>query len=116
MDKLEQYRDIIEKALREVVRSTEGAETSANANIRDKAVFDRRADSYLIVRQGWDGCKHINSVVAHLEILDGKIWVQEDWLEDGITAELEAAGIPKSDIVLGFYPADVRPHTEYAVA
>ncbi|WP_426777721.1 element excision factor XisI family protein [Lusitaniella coriacea] len=25
------------------------------------------------------------------------------------------AGIPKDSIVLGFHPADVRPHTGYAV-
>ncbi len=42
--------------------------------------------------------------------------VQEDWIEHGIAAELEEAGVPKSAIVLGFQPPYVRPYTEYAAA
>jgi hypothetical protein len=42
--------------------------------------------------------------------------VQDDWTEHGIAADLEEAGIPKTDIVLGFQPAKVRPYTEYAAA
>jgi hypothetical protein len=52
----------------------------------------------------------------HLDIVDGKIWIQRDGTEDGIAYELEEAGVPKSDIVLAFHSEDVRPHTGYAVA
>lgn len=51
----------------------------------------------------------------HLDIIDGKIWVQRDDTEDGVTYELEAAGITKDKIVLGFHPQNVRQHTGYAV-
>jgi hypothetical protein len=44
-------------------------------------------------------------------VIDGKVWVQRDDTEDGVTYELVAAGIPKDKIVLGFHPANVRPHT-----
>jgi hypothetical protein len=54
--------------------------------------------------------------LVHLDIIDGKIWVQRDETEDGVTHELVGAGVPKHDIVLGFHPADVRPHTGYAIA
>jgi hypothetical protein len=33
-----------------------------------------------------------------------------------VAGDLEAAGVPKTDIVLGFQPPQVRPHTEYAAA
>jgi hypothetical protein len=115
MDKLEQYRDIIETALRRIVDVTENAFTKV-ASLRDKTVLDRQTDSYLIVREGWDGPRHIDRIVVHLEILNGKVWIQEDWIEHGIATELEAAGIPKSDIVLGFQPPDIRALTEYAAA
>lgn len=115
MDKLEQYREIIETALRRIVSVTENAFTKV-AHLRDKAILDRQTDSYLIVREGWDGPRHIDRIVVHLEILNDKIWIQEDWLEHGIATELEAAGIPKSDIVLGFQPPDIRSLTEYAAA
>ena len=41
----------------------------------------------------------------------------EPFLElGGVAEELVQAGIPKSHIVLGFRPPEVRKHTEYAVA
>ena len=52
----------------------------------------------------------------HLEIINGKIWIQKDQTEEGIATYLEEAGIPKDAIVLGFHSLDVRPFTEYAAA
>ncbi|MFE1748097.1 element excision factor XisI family protein, partial [Coleofasciculus sp. H7-2] len=37
-------------------------------------------------------------------------------IEDGITGELVAAGVPKGHIVLAFHPPQVREHTGYAIA
>ena len=111
MDRLDEYRDSIERILKQIAVIPYSV-----PNIKDRAVLDRNSDNYLVVREGWEGIRHIVNIVVHLEIRDGKIWILEDWLEHGIAADLEEAGIPKSDIVLGFYPADVRPHTEYAVA
>ena len=54
--------------------------------------------------------------MVHLDIIDGKIWIQRDGTEDGIATDLEAAGIPKSDIVLAFHPQRLRKYTEYAVS
>ena len=115
MDKLDQYRDIVENALQKIVNLTENAFTKV-ASLKDKLVIDRRSDNYLIVREGWDGPRHLDRVVVHIEIINGKAWIQEDWIEHGIAPQLEAAGIPKSDIVLGFQPPDVRSLTEYAAA
>ena len=53
---------------------------------------------------------------SYTEIIDGKIWVQRDDTEDGVTYDLEEAGIPKDKIVLDFHPLHLRPHTGYAVA
>ena len=111
MDRLDEYRDIVERSLKKVV-----AVPYSVPNVKARAVLDRHSDNYVVVREGWEGVRHIVNVVVHIEIRDGKIWILEDWLEHGIAADLEEAGIPKSDIVLGFYPADVRPHTGYAVA
>jgi hypothetical protein len=104
MDKLERYRDIVERVLARHANDLNGY-----PELRDKTVFDRQSDSYLIVREGWQ-------VVTHLEIINGKIWVQEGWIEHGIAADLEEAGVPKDDIVLGFHPPYVRPDTECAAA
>jgi hypothetical protein len=54
--------------------------------------------------------------LVHIDIIDGKLWIQTDNTEHGIAPELVRAGIPKSDVVLAFRPAEVRQHTDYAVA
>ncbi len=111
MDRLEQYRSIIEKVLTARINDLKDF-----PDLRDKTVFDRRTDSYLLLRQGWEKSRHIHAIIVHLEILNDKIWVQEDWTEHGVAADLEEAGVPKSEIVLGFQPPQVRPYTEYAGA
>lgn len=113
MDQLNLYREISERILTELVAITERC---ADPNLRDKTIFDRRSDNYLILREGWVGPRHINLNVVHLEIINGKVWVQVDNTDQAVARKLHQAGIPKSDIVLGFQPATVRPHTEYAAA
>jgi XisI protein len=110
MDKLDKYRDIIEQVLAQHVFNSE-----RYPNLRDRPVFDRRSDNYLVLREGWEGSQRVHNTVVHVEIIDGKIWIQADWTERGVAADLGEAGIPKSDIVLGFQPPHVRPYTEYAV-
>ncbi|WP_293063912.1 MULTISPECIES: element excision factor XisI family protein [unclassified Moorena] len=39
-----------------------------------------------------------------------------DGIEDSITEELVASGVPKDRIVLAFHPREIREHTGYAVA
>ena len=55
-------------------------------------------------------------IAVLFEINNGKVWIQEDNTDLVIADDLERAGIPKSDIVLGFQPPSVRPYTEYAAA
>jgi hypothetical protein len=51
-----------------------------------------------------------------VDIINGKIWIQRDGTEYGVARELVDAGVPKSQIVLGFRPPEIRPYTEFAVA
>jgi hypothetical protein len=111
MDKIEQYRQIIRDVLTPftVLRYS-------NADITNEAVFDGDHDRYVIISVGWQGQRRIQHCLIHLDIINGKVWIQRDNTEVGVAYALEEAGIPKSDIVLGFQPADVRPFTDYAVA
>src|SRR5262249_61048552 len=77
MDNLEQYRKIIERELTAIVEQTKQA-ISAPPGLRDKTVFDRQSDYYLILREGWDGSRRIHGPVVSLEIIDGKVWLQAD--------------------------------------
>jgi XisI protein len=109
--KLASYREIIERVLEPYT-----AIRYANGEIENEAVFDRERDRYLIVSVGWQGVRRVQHSLIHVDIRNGKVWIQRDGTEDGIAPELEAAGIPKADIVLGFHSVEDRPLTGYAVA
>ncbi|WP_366513915.1 element excision factor XisI family protein [Moorena sp. SIOASIH] len=54
--------------------------------------------------------------MSSLSVRDSKIWIHYDGIEDGITDELVATGVPKDRIVLAFHPPDIRQHTGYGIA
>ena len=110
-NKLNRYRDIIGQTLTEIADYIPQDSQSPH-----KTIFDRRADSYALIEVGWVDNQRVHQFIIHLEIINGKIWVQADNTDLNVTHELERVGIPKSDIVLGFQPPAVRRYTEYAVA
>ncbi len=63
---------------------------------------------------GWRGERRVFGCVIHIEIREEKIWIQRDGTEVGIANELIAAGVPKSDIVLGYRSPYMRKFTELA--
>ncbi len=111
MDTLETYRQGIAKVLHAYAQTP-----YAHGEIQTEVVVDRQADHYLLLAVGWDGARRIHGSIVHLDIIDGKVWIQRDGTEHGIAEELVEAGIPRDHIVLGFRPFDLRQHTEYAVA
>jgi hypothetical protein len=65
---------------------------------------------------GWDRTGRVHDVVFHLKIKDGKIWIEWDGIEQGISQELLEAGVLKEDIVLGFYRPERRAITGFSLA
>src|SRR5262249_19148756 len=113
MDKLTCYRTIIKKRLTELA---EFANRSPNKGVETRCVFDEERDCYLLTDFGWTRRHRVRGTPLFLRLHDGKIWIEEDWTEEGITKDLLAAGVPKEDIVLAFHHPEVRPLTEFAVA
>ena len=52
----------------------------------------------------------------HLDIKNGKIWIQRNQTDRQIADELVEMGVPKEDIVLGIQPSYAREHTGFGVA
>ncbi|MGA1623491.1 MAG: XisI protein [Synechocystis sp.] len=84
--------------------------------IEFEIIQDTERDRHLLVEVGWQNGYRIYGTFLHLDILNDKIWIQHDGTENGIAHELEAAGIPKKQIVLAFKPITNRQLTEYAVS
>jgi len=108
---LSRYRQIIEEALTAVASIPH-----AYGDIHDQTIFERQTDNYLVITKGWQKGRRVYHCLVHIEIIEGKVWIHHDGVEYGIATDLEQAGIPKEDIVLGFHPPEVRPFTEYAAA
>ena len=111
MDRLETYRQIIEDTLSEYTRIP-----YAYGDFQTEAVFDRVHDRYLLVNVGWDSKQRVHGTLVHIDVIDGKVWIQRDGTETGVAQELVMAGIPRDQIVLAFRPIEVRRYTDYAVA
>jgi hypothetical protein len=111
MGDVNEYRQIVEKVITDI-----GAILTSTPELARNVILDRSSDNYLILTQGWENRRRINHAGIHLQIINGKIWIQEDNTDLNIARELELAGVPKSDIVLGFHPPDIRPYTDYAAA
>ena len=51
----------------------------------------------------------------HIDIKDGKIWIQRNMTEADLAQELVEMGVAQEDIVLGLHPPYKRPLTGYGV-
>ncbi len=111
MDKLGLYRQLIQESLTERAKLR-----SLNDPIKSQTILDHEGDHYQLVHLGWkDSNTRIYGCVLHVDIIDGKIWVQHDGTEDAIAEELVRRGVPKQDIVLAYHAPNVRQYTEFAV-
>ncbi|NEP07290.1 MULTISPECIES: XisI protein [Okeania] len=87
----------------------------ATGEVNRLLIVDQDSDNYLILLEGWENRERVHGCLVHLQIIDHKIWIQRDGIEDGIATDLMEAGIPKEQIVLAFKPEHIRPYTEFAV-
>ena len=111
MDRDNAYRAIVKRVLQEVADITPSDE-----NIRTEFVCDEALGHYQISQVGWEGKRRVDDVFLHIDVLDGKVWLQHDGTNLRIADDLVRAGIPKEDIVLAFHHPSRRKDTEFAVA
>ena len=111
MEPLDQYRNIIVDLLKELA-----VRRYSHGDIKNQAVIDRQGDHYLVMSQGWDKLERIHGTLLHIDIIDGKLWINRDGTEDGIANRLVEQGVPKNKIVLAFHSPEIRKHTDFAVA
>ena len=79
-------------------------------------VYDESQGHYELLLVGWEGHRRTHGIMLHLDIRDGKIWIQHDGTSAGVADDLLKAGVPKEKIVLAFHPPYKRPMTGFAVA
>lgn len=110
MDRLEEYR----MHVTDVIQRHAGYQVKYG-DVTLEAITDRDHDHYQVMMVGWDDNERVHSSVIHIDIIDGKIWIQEDATDVGIANEFIERGVPKQDIVLAFHPPYKRPYTGFGV-
>ncbi len=105
------YQEIIEKVLSDYDNFLGDDDL-----VQIELVFDRTRDRYLLVEAGWENGRRTYGTLLHLDIINGKIWIQQDGTEQGIANKLVALGVPKECIVLGFKSLQHRQITEFVVS
>jgi hypothetical protein len=110
MDTVEHYRAAIRQILQE-----HGQHRPSHGEIDTEIIIDPERDHYELMRVGWDGQRHVHGASIHIDIINGKIWIQHDGTAPGVALELVELGIAQEAIVLGFHPEYVRQYTGFAI-
>lgn len=113
MERLDKYRQIVRQLLTSLAAI---GYCESNADVECQFICDTENDHYQLLDIGWEGYKRIYNCFIHIDIKDGKIWIQENMTENDLAQELVKMGVNKEDIILGLHAPYKRPYTGYGVA
>ncbi|MBE9209634.1 XisI protein [Nostoc sp. LEGE 06077] len=111
MDKIAKYREYIQTLLTHYA-----SDDVSDQQVETQLIFDTERDHYQWMNVGWQQFDRIYRCVIHLDIKNGKIWLQQNLTDQNPAEELVKMGVPKDDIVLGLQPPYKRQYTDYGVA
>ena len=113
MDRLKKYQQAVEAVLENYV----GSARPKRPGVEKQIIADLKRNRFQVIHFGWkDEEEMVFSTLLHLEIMDGKVWIHQNWTELQIADLLMEKGVERSDIVLGFVPAWARSETGFALA
>jgi len=112
MDKAINFATIINETIHNYVKER----PITDQDVSYKLIADAAEQQFQLVLMGWSNNTRIYHVLFHVEIINDKIWIQEDNTEESLALMLVERGVSKKDIVLGYFSEYHRQHTEYAVA
>ncbi|MDJ0619109.1 MAG: XisI protein [Calothrix sp. MO_192.B10] len=110
MDKIENYREAIQQILTKYSQYK-----PSYGEVEVERIFDIERDHYQLISVGWNNQKRVYGCMMHLDIKNGKIWIQQNTTEVDIARDLVEMGVPKQDIVIGFHTPKIRQLTDFAV-
>jgi len=111
MDILDKARNAIEEYMLD-----RAATPIAYIEAECEVIIDRVRDRYVLMLVGWDNGKRVHGSLLHVDIIDGKIWIQRDGTEEGIAETLLQLGVPTDKIVPGFRSKRMRQDMGFAIA
>jgi len=110
MEGLERFKNSVEKLLKRY-----SCYKPSYGDVEVQLIMDRENHHYQLLNVGWNKDRRVRGCLLHIDIKDGKIWIQHDGTEIGVANELLESGISKEDIVLAFHPPYKRKYTGFAL-
>jgi len=109
MDAVKGYAGIVKDLLRGYSKIKPSV-----GEVETELVCDDEGGHYELMQCGWIGLRRVHGSVIHIDIRDGKVWIQHDGTNEHIAERLVERGIPRDHIVLGFHAPYKRPLTAFA--
>jgi hypothetical protein len=108
MDTIGYYGKIVEELLNKYasIRKT------LTPGVRSELIIDRERHHYQLLTIGWHQHLFIYTIVFHFDIIDGKLWIQQNNTDALIADELVQRGVDRNDIVMGFISEQARNRVE----
>jgi len=97
MDTVKSYQAVIKQVISEYAKLR-----PSHGNIHLEPIFDDVNSRYALMQFGWDRERRVRGNLIYVRIKDGKVLIEYDGIEGGITQDLIQRGIPEQDIVLAF--------------
>lgn len=82
---------------------------------QSQLIIDETRNHYLLIEIGWQNSRRIYGTLIHIDIINQKIWIQQDGTEEGIANEIVDLDISHQQIVLAFKTPERRKITDFSV-
>lgn len=112
MDKITKYHQI----LCDLVDEYATIKKTLTPQIKSQAVIDKDNKHYQLLSIGWHNNKYVYMVSFHFDLIEDKVWIQQNNTDTLIADELIERGISRTDIVLGFIPEKIRNYAGFSIA
>src|ERR1043166_7113831 len=105
MNRTNELRDTVRRVLTDVASMM-----PSENDVRTELVCNDTEGHYQLGQVGWEAGRRVDDIFLHVDVLDGKIWIQHDGTDLPLARMLEEAGIRKDEIVLAFHRPDLRKY------
>ena len=114
MDRITRFHQAIIAVMDDYI--IEHAPSVEEEGIKYEKIIDTDNKRFQLMLVGWQAEERYYARIFHIDIIDDKIWIQDDNLEYSVAERLVDQGISKKDIVLAYFSPSHREYTEYAVS
>jgi hypothetical protein len=99
MDTVKSYQTVIKQVISEYAKLR-----PSHGNIHLEPIFDDVNSRYALMQFGWDRERRVRGNLIYVSIKNGRVLIEYDGIEGGITQDLILRGISERDIMLAFLP------------